>query len=60
MRKLLLNLVLAISAFAAIGATSARDGEQAPAFTATDLQGNQVSLASLKGSIVVIHFATSW
>ncbi|HUP63223.1 MAG TPA: redoxin domain-containing protein [Thermoanaerobaculia bacterium] len=60
MRKLLLNLAVAISAVAVLGATSARDGEQAPPFSATDLHGNQVSLSSLKGNVVVIHFAASW
>lgn len=35
-------------------------GEPAPAFTLPDLQGNTVSLAGLKGKLVVIHFATTW
>ncbi|HVT05718.1 MAG TPA: hypothetical protein VHL58_20375 [Thermoanaerobaculia bacterium] len=60
MRKLLLSFVVAIFAVAVMGAPVARVGEQAPAFRAIDLQGNAVSLAALKGNVVVIHFATTW
>lgn len=60
MRTLVRNFTVAIVAMAAMGATIARVGEEAPAFRTVDLQGKQVSLAALKGNVVVLHFATSW
>ena len=36
------------------------EGQQAPAFTLPDLNGNQVSSDDYKGSYVVIHIATTW
>lgn len=35
-------------------------GESAPDFTLPNLEGQMVSFSSLKGKIVVIHFATAW
>lgn len=35
-------------------------GEPAPAFSLKAVTGETVSLADLKGSVVVIHFGTSW
>lgn len=35
-------------------------GEPAPAFDLPSVQGDSVSLESLRGKLVVIHFAASW
>jgi peroxiredoxin len=35
-------------------------GEPAPDFELTDKSGNKVSLASLRGSVVMLAFVTSW
>lgn len=37
-----------------------REGGPAPAFTLRDLNGNEVSLTELRGSVVVINFWASW
>ena len=58
MKKLITSIALSLCTIVLLAAT--RSGEPAPAFAATDLQGNRVSLADLKGSVVVIHFAASW
>ena len=60
MKKHLIVATLVVLALPLLGATGSRVGEPAPPFTATDLQGNEISLASLKGNVVVIHFATTW
>ena len=36
------------------------DGRPAPAFTLSTLDGKDVSLAELKGSVVLLYFWTSW
>ena len=36
------------------------DGRPAPAFTLSTLDGKDVSLADLKGSVVLLYFWTSW
>lgn len=35
-------------------------GEDAPVFTLSDLEGNRVSLADLKGQVIVIDFWATW
>jgi thiol-disulfide isomerase/thioredoxin len=40
--------------------SSLKVGQTAPEFTVTDLSGNSVSLASLKGRPVVINFWATW
>ena len=35
-------------------------GEMAPDFTLTDLNGESLKFSSLKGKMVVMHFATTW
>jgi len=51
-------LLLITSVLPAMAET--RDGQTAPAFKLSDLNGGTVSLADLHGSLVVIHFAASW
>ena len=41
-------------------ATNGLIGSEAKDFTLTDLTGNEVTLNSLRGKYVVIHFATTW
>ena len=36
------------------------DGRPAPAFTLSTLDGKDVSLAELKGSVVLLYFWASW
>jgi hypothetical protein len=35
-------------------------GEMAPAFELAGIEGDTLSLAKLKGKLVVIHFGASW
>ena len=35
-------------------------GEPAPAFSLSTLDGNRLSLADLKGKLVVLHFGAGW
>ncbi|HEX9459052.1 MAG TPA: hypothetical protein VGA84_07905 [Thermoanaerobaculia bacterium] len=53
-----LGLAVVIAALPISAAT--RDGEKAPAFTLTALDGRTISLADMQGNIVVMHFAASW
>lgn len=39
---------------------SSYKGQKAPAFSLSDLNGNQVNSESYKGSYLVIHIATTW
>ncbi len=36
------------------------DGQPAPAFTLADLGGKSVSLADLKGQVVLLYFWATW
>lgn len=47
-------------ATAVLFAAGTRVGDPAPAFTLKSLEGKTISSAELRGSIAVIHFATSW
>ena len=38
----------------------ALDGRPAPAFTLSTLDGKEVSLPQLQGSVVLLYFWTSW
>ncbi|MEO6316993.1 MAG: TlpA disulfide reductase family protein [Chitinophagaceae bacterium] len=57
MKKLLFLLVICFSLAAA---AQPKVGEQAPEITLKDLNGNAVSLSSLKGKVVLIDFWASW
>lgn len=35
-------------------------GDMAPEFTLSDMEGNEVSLASLRGKVVMLQFTASW
>jgi thiol-disulfide isomerase/thioredoxin len=37
-----------------------RDPKPAPVFTATDLDGRQISMASLRGKVVIVNFWATW
>ena len=37
-----------------------RDPKPAPAFTATDLDGRQISMAALRGKVVIVNFWATW
>ena len=55
MRKLLLLLALASPAFAGV-----TKGQRAPDFALSTLSGARMSLASLRGKVVVIDFWAQW
>jgi len=42
------------------GEGQVRIGETAPTFRLESLTGDTVSLAALRGKVVIIHFAASW
>jgi peroxiredoxin len=54
MKSILLTSI--VGAFALVTATAAEIGEAAPAFSAKDLKGEQVSLESLRGKTVVLEW----
>ena len=61
MKRFAATLAFTLTILAAWPAAAAtRDGEKAPPFTLKDLNGRTVSLAYLRGNIVVMHFAASW
>lgn len=41
-------------------AASPRVGSPAPAFSGTDLTGREISLASLRGNVVILNFWATW
>lgn len=45
---------------AAVSAAKAVEGSAAPDFTVKDLDGKDVTLASLKGSVVLVNFWATW
>ena len=53
-------VLLAVPARAAEPARQPMLGEPAPAFSLADLQGKTLSLADLRGRLVVLHFGASW
>ena len=60
MKRLATCVAIAIAIVALPLSAATRGGENAPAFTLTDLSGHSISLADLNGNIVVMHFAASW
>ena len=62
--NLLLAVVLSAQAAPAPAASPVDDhpmiGEAAPAFSLPDLAGDEITLDSLRGTFLVIHFGTSW
>lgn len=50
----------ALTFFLATLTLSAQVGEQAPAFSLKDKDGKTISLASLKGKVVVLNFWATW
>ncbi len=54
MKSILLTSI--VGAFALVTATAAEIGQAAPAFSAKDLKGEQVSLESLRGKTVVLEW----
>jgi cytochrome oxidase Cu insertion factor (SCO1/SenC/PrrC family) len=58
-----LLLPLAVAAapdFGALGLTPYEPPKSAPAFTLPDLEGRQVSLASLRGKVVLLFYWATW
>jgi len=45
---------------AAVSASKAVEGSAAPDFTVKDLEGKEVTLSSLKGSVVLVNFWATW
>ncbi len=60
MLPLILLALLGWRLLAAPAAPAATIGSAAPAFSLTDLDGNAVSLASLRGHPVIVNFWASW
>ncbi len=61
MKTLLRSLLLALGLALLAGSASASVvGQSAPAVTFKDLAGKEVSLASLKGKVVVVDFWATW
>ena len=54
-------LLLTVLMLGACSRTSALEvGQEAPDFTLQNLEGNQVSLSSFKGKVVIVDFFASW
>jgi len=73
MKKLVLLIILASASFfpacskekspakpAAVSDSKAAEGAAAPDFTVKDLEGKDVTLSSLKGSVVLVNFWATW
>lgn len=58
----LIIIAVMVAVLAASFLLPGRRGDQvrAPGFTLPDLQGSQVSLASLRGQVVVLNFWATW
>jgi len=61
-RTALAGAWLAVAEAAAAGSPPPQPmlGQPAPAFELRDLRGGTVSLASLRGRFLVLHFGASW
>jgi cytochrome c biogenesis protein CcmG/thiol:disulfide interchange protein DsbE len=55
-----LGLWAAVTALPLLAPAGASIGEEAPDFTLTDLDGNPVALAALRGRPVIVNFWASW
>lgn len=72
MKRLVVILLLAVTLLpacskekspakpAAVAAAKAVEGSAAPDFTVKDLDGKDVTLSSLKGSVVLVNFWATW
>ena len=56
----LLAIAVVAAAFGAVAARGATDGQTAPAFSGTTIDGQSVSLASYLGKPLVLVFWASW
>ena len=54
------TLLLAFTLLFASATLSAQVGKQAPSFSLKDKDGKEVTLASLKGKVVVLNFWATW
>ncbi len=54
------TLTLTLALFFATMTLSAQVGKQAPEFSLKNKDGKEVSLASLKGKVVVLNFWATW
>jgi len=52
--------VLIVLVFTQSKMSTSADGNDAPDFSITDLQGNKLSLEDLKGNVIVINFWATW
>jgi len=62
--RIALEIALVVAVYVGVSAWQGRklvgQGETAPAFTLTALDGKQVALADLKGKRVLLHFWATW
>lgn len=59
-RKLLLLLAVLALLFAGIGRAEIAKGSVAPDFSLKDLSGSVVTLAQLRGRVVLLEFFATW
>jgi len=52
--------VLVALCFVAVGASALDRGDRAPELGLADLEGNRISIASLRGKVVVVDFWATW
>lgn len=57
---LLIFIVSSVASQAQTEKVEAVEGDIAPSFSLTDLEGNEVNSESYRGSYLVIHIATTW